>query len=272
MNELRVAILGASGRMGRALVAALDDIEVATLVGATCSPSSAWLGRDVGELAGSRMRGVLLSSDPGVAMRDAQVAVDFSLPEAASANVEACVSRKCALIIGVTGHDERARADIERASREIPVVMAPNMSMGVNLLLRLVELAAHALDATYDIEVFEAHHRNKKDAPSGTALALGRAAAKGRAVELDDVAQYSQRGVSAPRRSGSIGFAVVRGGDIVGDHTVTFAGLGERIELTHRASDRAAFARGALKAVQWVAGRGPGLYSMQDVLGLRSDW
>jgi 4-hydroxy-tetrahydrodipicolinate reductase len=146
--------------------------------------------------------------------------------------------------------------------------MAPNMSLGVNLLLKLVELTAGKLDASYDIEVFEAHHRNKKDAPSGTALALGSAAAAGRGVKLSDAAEYARHGTGAPRRPGAIGFSVLRGGDVVGDHTVTFAGIGERIELTHRASDRLAFARGAVQAARWVVGRAPGLYSMQDVLGL----
>jgi 4-hydroxy-tetrahydrodipicolinate reductase len=171
-------------------------------------------------------------------------------------------------VIGTTGHSEAVRAQINAAARNIPLVMAPNMSLGVNLLLKLVELAAAKLDADYDIEVFEAHHRNKKDAPSGTALALGASAAAGRGVKLAEAAEHSRHGNTGARERGKIGFSVFRGGDVVGDHTVTFAGIGERIELTHRASDRLAFARGAVKAAQWLAGRPAGLYSMQDVLGL----
>lgn len=172
------------------------------------------------------------------------------------------------MVIGTTGHDEATQQEIEKAAQRIAVVIAPNMSLGVNLLMKLAQLAAQALDDGYDIEVFEAHHRNKKDAPSGTALALGRSAAAGRGVCLSDVTDAARHGATGARRRGAIGFSVFRGGDVVGDHTVTFAGIGERIELTHRASDRMAFARGALKAAQWIVGREPGLYSMQDVLGL----
>lgn len=267
--NLRVAILGVSGRMGRALVHALDEIGGAQLVGATCSPGSANVGSDVGDLIGGPRRNVAAESDAKRALATARVAIDFTLPEAILGNLEACIAHKAALVIGTTGLDEGARADIARAAREIPIVLAPNMSLGVNLLLNLVEQAARLLDKSYDIEVFEAHHRNKKDAPSGTALALARAAAAGRGVNLDDVAEYARQG-AASRRPGAIGFSVFRGGDVVGEHTVTFAGSGERIELTHRASDRMAFARGAVKAAQWVAARPPGLYSMQDVLGLRA--
>jgi 4-hydroxy-tetrahydrodipicolinate reductase len=269
MIRLRVALLGGSGRMGRALVAALAEDERLTLSGASCSPGSKWAGKDIAEAVGGRSRGVMLTTDPARAVAGAHVAVDFALPEATSANVRACVAAGAPLVIGATGHVQDVHAEIASAARRIPIVMAPNMSLGVNLLLKLVELAARSLDAGYDIEVFEAHHRNKKDAPSGTALALGRAAAAGRGVALDDAAEYARHGGTGARRPGAIGFSVFRGGDVVGDHTVTFAGLGERVELTHRASDRLAFARGALKAAQWIVGRAPGLYSMQDVLGLK---
>jgi 4-hydroxy-tetrahydrodipicolinate reductase len=267
-SELRVAILGASGRMGRALLAALDETPGAVLTGASASPNSRWLGRDASEAAGGAARGVSISADPAVAIRGAAVAIDFTLPDATAANVAACVAAGCPLVIGTTGHDETVKRQIELASQRIAIVMAPNMSLGVNLLLKLVELASRSLDEGYDIEVFEAHHRNKKDAPSGTALALGAAAAAGRKVALSDAAEYSRHGTTGARRRGAIGFSVFRGGDVVGDHTVTFAGIGERIELTHRASDRLAFARGAVRAAQWLAGRAPGLYSMQDVLGV----
>ena len=212
----------------------------------------------------------VVSDDPAAALRGADVAIDFALPEATAANVAACVAAKRPLVIGTTGHDEAQRAQIAAAARDIAIVMAPNMSLGVNLLLKLVELTAGKLDASYDIEVFEAHHRNKKDAPSGTALALGAAAASGRGVQLGDVAEHGRHGTSEARRRGAIGFSVFRGGDVVGDHTVTFAGTGERIELTHRASDRLAFARGAVQAARWLVGRpaGPVLDAARAGVGM----
>jgi 4-hydroxy-tetrahydrodipicolinate reductase len=244
-RALQVAIFGAAGRMGRAVSAALEESAGAVVSGTTTS-----------------------SGDPAAALRGADVAIEFALPPATAANLAACVAAKRPIVIGTTGHDDAQRVQIAAAAKQIAIVMAPNMSPGVNLLLKLVELTAGKLDASYDIEVFEAHHRNKKDAPSGTALALGAAAATGRGVKLSDTAEYARHGAGAPRRPGAIGFAVFRGGDVVGDHTVTFAGTGERIELTHRASDRLAFARGAVQAARWVVGQPPGLYSMQDVLGL----
>lgn len=246
-RELQVAIFGVSGRMGRALITAVEEAPGAAVHGTTTS-----------------------SGDPAAALRAADVAIEFALPAATAASLAACVAAKRPLVIGTTGHDDAQRAQIAAAAKQIAIVMAPNMSLGVNLLLKLVELTAGKLDASYDIEVFEAHHRNKKDAPSGTALALGAAAATGRGVKLSDSAEYARHGAGEPRRPGAIGFSVFRGGDVVGDHTVTFAGTGERIELTHRASDRMAFARGALQAARWLVGRPPGLYSMQDVLGLNA--
>lgn len=267
-HSLQIAVLGVSGRMGRALLTAIDELPGAVLGGATASANSRWLGKDASDAAGGPRRNVVVAADPAVALRDAQVAIDFTLPEATTANLAACVAARCPLVIGTTGHTDEVRAQIAAAAEQVPIVMAPNMSLGVNLLLKIVELAAAKLDADYDIEVFEAHHRNKKDAPSGTALALAAAAANGRDVKLADVAEHSRHGNTGARQRGSIGFSVFRGGDVVGDHTVTFAGIGERIELTHRASDRLAFARGAVKAAQWLVGQPPGLYSMQDVLGL----
>jgi 4-hydroxy-tetrahydrodipicolinate reductase len=255
--------------MGRALAAVLDEPHGASLAGASCSPDSQWAGRDIAEAVGGRSRGVTLTPDPAAAIANAQVAIDFALPEATPANLRACVAAGIPLVLGATGHSQSVRDDIASAARRIAIVMAPNMSLGVNLLLKLVELAARSLDASYDVEVFEAHHRHKKDAPSGTALALARAAAEGRGVDLEEAAEYARHGAAGARREGAIGFSVFRGGDVVGDHTVTFAGVGERVELTHRASDRLAFARGALRASQWIVGREPGLYSMQDVLGIR---
>jgi 4-hydroxy-tetrahydrodipicolinate reductase len=268
-NELRIAILGASGRMGGALLRAIDEVTDARLVGATASANSRWLGQDAGAPAGGPHRNVPIESNPSKAVADASVAIDFALPEATRANLNACLAARCALVIGTTGYGSEVRAEIERAAQRIPIVVAANMSLGVNLLIGLTQLAARALDASYDIEIFEAHHRNKKDAPSGTALALGEAAASGRGVKFDDVAVYERHGATGARAAGAIGFAVFRGGDVVGEHTVSFAGIGERVELTHRASDRMTFARGALRAAQWIVGRSAGLYSMQDVLGLK---
>ncbi|HEY7642897.1 MAG TPA: 4-hydroxy-tetrahydrodipicolinate reductase [Steroidobacteraceae bacterium] len=244
-RELQVAVFGASGRMGRAVIAAVAESPGAAVNATTTS-----------------------SSDPAAALRGADVAIEFALPQATTRNLAACVAARKPIVIGTTGHDDAQRAQIAAAAGQIAIVMAPNMSLGVNLLLKLVELTAGKLDVGYDIEVFEAHHRNKKDAPSGTALALGAKAAAARGAKLTDVADYARHGAGEPRRPGAIGFSVFRGGDVVGDHTVTFAGAGERIELTHRASDRLAFARGAVQAARWLVGRPPGLYSMQDVLGL----
>lgn len=267
-DPLQIAIFGVSGRMGRALLAAIDEAPGTALGGATASANNRWLGQDASEAGGGAKRNVVIVAEPAAALRNARVAIDFTLPDATAANLAACVEAKCPLVIGTTGHSEAVKTQIDAAARSIPLVMAPNMSLGVNLLLKLVELAAAKLDTDYDIEVFEAHHRNKKDAPSGTALALGAAAAAGRRVNLADAAEHSRHGNTGARERGKIGFSVFRGGDVVGDHTVTFAGLGERIELTHRASDRLAFARGAVRAAQWLVGRPAGLYSMQDVLGL----
>ena len=267
-TPLQIAVLGVSGRMGRALLTAIDEVPGAVLSGASASANSRWRGKDAGEAGGGARRNVSIAGDSASALRNAHVAIDFTLPDATAANIAACVAAKCPLVIGTTGHSDAVKLQIAEAAASIAIVMAPNMSLGVNLLLKLVELAAAKLDAGYDIEVFEAHHRHKKDAPSGTALALGKAAASGREVAFDDVAEYSRNGNTGAREPGSIGFSVFRGGDVVGDHTVTFAGLGERIELTHRASDRLAFARGAVKAAQWLVGRPPGQYSMQQVLGL----
>ncbi|HKE96743.1 MAG TPA: 4-hydroxy-tetrahydrodipicolinate reductase [Povalibacter sp.] len=270
--ELRIAILGVSGRMGGALLAAIDEVPGAILSGASASAQSRWVGQDAGAPSGGKPRQVAIAADAATAIRNAGVAIDFTLAEATPANLSACVAARCPMVIGTTGLSAAVRAEIDAAARHIAIVSSPNMSLGVNLLLSLTQLAAATLGDDYDIEIFEAHHRNKKDAPSGTALALGRAAAEGRQVSLDDVADTARHGPSGgntgARRRGAIGFSVFRGGDVVGDHTVTFAGVGERIELTHRASDRMAFARGAVQAARWVATRRPGLYSMQDVLGL----
>ncbi len=265
---LNVAMLGASGRMGRTIVPLLLASDDLRLSGALAAPGDPAVGQDAGVIAGAAPAGVAVTVDAAVALRDARVAIDFTLPAVSVADARACAERGCALVIGTTGHDAMQRAELEAAARTIPIVLAPNMSLGVVLLFRLAELAARALDADYDIEIFEAHHRHKVDAPSGTALGLGRAAAQGRGTTLEAAGVYARHGQTGPRERGKIGFSVLRGGDIVGDHRLIFAGPGEQIELAHHAQDRSGFARGALAAARWVAGRPPGLYSMTDVLGL----
>ncbi|MBC7984231.1 MAG: 4-hydroxy-tetrahydrodipicolinate reductase [Candidatus Obscuribacterales bacterium] len=261
---IRVALLGVGGRMGRALLVGVDEAPDLTLSGALVSPSSRWLNQDTQLFGGAT--GVIATAHPTTALQNAQVAIDFTLPSVTASIVAAAIATHCPLVIGTTGHSAEQHATIENAARHIPIVMAANMSLGVNLMLKLAELAAKALDDEYDIEIFEAHHRNKKDAPSGTALAIGEVVAKARGVSLKTDGDFVRHGETGARRRGAIGFSVLRGGDIIGEHTLTFAGPGERIELTHRAHDRAGFARGALLAARWLVHRKPGLYSMQDVI------
>ena len=265
---LNVAMLGATGRMGRTiipLVAASGDLR---LSGALAAADDACIGCDAGVVAGVAATGVSITGDPASALVGAGVAIDFTLPSASLEHARLSLERGIPLVIGTTGHDEQARAGIAAIAERLPVVMAPNMSLGVNLLFKLAELGARALDAEYDIEIFEAHHRHKVDAPSGTALGLGHAVARGRGARLEQLAEYARHGASGPRRKGAVGFSVMRGGEIIGDHRVFFAGPGEPIELAHHAQDRSGFARGALAAARWLAGRPAGLYSMTDVLGL----
>lgn len=266
----KLAVLGISGRMGQAVLDQLAQFPDLELSGASASATSRWQGQDAGEASGHPSRGVIVTSDPGTAVRGATVAVDFTLPEATAANLKACVAAACPIVIGTTGHSAEARAQIDAAASRIAVLLAPNMSLGVNLLLKLADLAARALDTDYDLEIFEAHHRHKKDAPSGTALRIGEVVATARGTTLQESGVFDRQGTTGARKPGAIGFSVLRGGDIVGEHVLTFAGPGERIELAHRAHDRSGFARGALKAARWVVARPPGLYSMQDVLGFNS--
>lgn len=265
---LNVALFGASGRMGRTLVPLIATSTDLRLSGALAAADDAHIGHDAGAISGTAPVAVSITGDPARALEGADVAIDFTLPAASLNHARQCLAHKVPLVIGTTGHDETGRAEIARIAATIPVVMAPNMSLGVNLLFKLAELAARALDADYDIEIVEAHHRHKVDAPSGTALGLGQAVARGRGQPLEQLAEYARHGATGPRRAGSVGFSVVRGGDIVGDHRVYFAGPGEQIELAHHAQDRSGFARGALVAARWVVGRPAGLYSMMDVLGL----
>jgi 4-hydroxy-tetrahydrodipicolinate reductase len=268
-RSLNIAMLGASGRMGRSIIPLIaGDANGLRLSGALTAPGDATVGQDAGVFAGVSPLAIALTDQAERALRDADVAIDFTLPAASIVHARICREQNCALVIGTTGHDAAQRAELEQIARAIPLVLAPNMSVGVNVLFRLAELAARALDEGFDAEIFEAHHRNKVDAPSGTALGLGKAVAQGRGVDLEKVADYARHGETGVRKRGNIGFSVVRGGDIVGDHRLIFAGAGEQIELAHHAQDRSGFARGALVAARWVVGRPPGLYSMLDVLGL----
>jgi 4-hydroxy-tetrahydrodipicolinate reductase len=260
-----LALFGATGRMGRSLLQALADFRGSLhLSGALASAGSASLGEEL-EVAGVPS-GVRVTADVEAALAGADVAVDFSLAPAVVVHAEACAAAGVGLLVGATGLDAAGVTRIERAAQRIPIVLAPNTSLGVNLMARLAALAAESL-ADYDVEISEAHHRMKRDAPSGTALALGEAVARARGTDLGAAAVMARQGTSGPRVPGSIGFSVVRAGDIVGEHTVLFAGDGECLAITHRATDRKGFARGALQAAAWLVGRPAGLYRMNDVLG-----
>jgi len=266
--SLSIAIAGVSGRMGRALLEAVAaDVDCA-LGAALDRPASPLLGQDAGVVYGA-VSGVAVSDQVPAALAGARVLIDFTRPEATFGYLEDCTAAGVPLVIGTTGFDEAGKARIRDAAKAIPIVFAPNMSVGVNLLMKLAELAASVLQDGYDIEIIEAHHRHKIDAPSGTALGLGQAVARATQRDLAQCAVYGREGVTGERDPRTIGFATVRGGDIVGDHTLLFAGTGERIELTHKASSRATFAQGALRAAKWLQGRAPGLYDMRDVLGLQ---
>ena len=269
-QPLNVAMLGASGRMGRSIVPLIAaDASGLRLSGALAAPGDVSIGEDAGSCAGTAPLAVAITDDVERALEGAQVAIDFTVADVSMRNAVACREAGCAMVIGTTGHSEAQRGELAELARGIAIVLAPNMSLGVNVLFRLAELAARALPGDrYDAEIVEAHHRNKVDAPSGTALGLGRAVALGRGVEFDDVAEYARHGKTGVRGHDRIGFSVVRGGDIVGDHRLIFAGPGEQVELVHHAQDRSGFARGALVAARWAAGRPPGLYSMFDVLGI----
>ena len=263
-----LAIAGAAGRMGRMLVETVLDAPDATLAGALDVAGAPGIGRDAGEFVG-RPTGVTVTSDVDAAIAGADVLIDFTRPEGTLAHLRACAARRVAMVIGTTGFDEAGRRAIEAAAARIGIVFAPNMSVGVNVTLKLLEVAASLLGDGYDVEITEAHHRHKVDAPSGTALGMGRAIAGALGRDLDAVATWARHGHTGEREPGTIGFSVVRGGDIVGDHTVLFAGTGERIEISHRSSSRANYAQGSLRACRFIAGREAGLFDMQDVLGLR---
>ncbi len=267
---LKIVIAGCSGRMGQALLTGVFEDGEFVLHGALDSPTSAALGRDAGEMLG-KISKISISADVEKAIQGADVLVDFTRPEATMQYLAACVKANAKLVIGTTGFTAEQKLEIEAAAKKIAIVFAPNMSVGVTLLINLVEQAAKVLKDGFDIEVVEMHHKHKIDAPSGTALRLGEAAAHGLGQDLKDCAVYAREGVTGERETGKIGFATLRGGDVVGDHTVVFAGTGERVELTHKASSRATFALGALRAAKYLRVKTNGLFDMRDVLGLKSD-
>ncbi|HRH79692.1 MAG TPA: 4-hydroxy-tetrahydrodipicolinate reductase [Thiobacillaceae bacterium] len=263
---MKLVIAGSSGRMGKTLIEAVGNADDLSLHAALDRSGSPAIGRLADEAGTTHVR---ITDDLSSALAGANVLIDFTRPEATLEHLRACSQAGVAMVIGTTGFDAAGKAAIAVAAQSVPIVFAPNMSVGVNLLLKLLDTAAKVLNDGYDVEIVEAHHRHKVDAPSGTALALGEAVARAMGRDLKQCAVYGREGITGERPADSIGFATVRGGDIVGDHTVLFAGIGERVEITHKASSRMTFALGALRAARFLAGRPAGLFDMQDVLGLR---
>lgn len=264
---MKVAITGSTGRMGRMLIEAVLGADDARLSAALEQPGNPHIGKDVGELFGAAC-GVRVSDDIERSIAGCDVLIDFTRPEGTLRHLAACRARGVAMVIGTTGFTAAQKEDIATAARDIGVVFAPNMSVGVNVVFKLLDMAARGLGG-YDVEIVEAHHRHKVDAPSGTALRMGEVVAQALGRDLRQDAVYGREGVTGERKSETIGFSVIRGGDIVGDHTVMFIGTGERVEITHRSSSRANYAQGALRAARFLQGSGPGLYDMWDALGLR---
>ena len=264
---MKVAVAGASGRMGRMLIEAVLGSADCTLAGALDIAGSPAIGIDAAAALG-RTSGIEITADPKRALAAADVLIDFTRPEGTLANLAVCRELGVKAVIGTTGFSDEQKAAIADHAKHIAIMMSPNMSVGVNVAFKLLDLAARALNEGYDIEVIEAHHRHKVDAPSGTALAMGEVVAKALGRNLKDCAVYGREGVTGERDPSTIGFATVRGGDIVGDHTVLFAGTGERIEITHKSSSRVTYAHGSLRAARFLASRSSGLFSMNDVLGL----
>jgi len=268
MNERRIGIPGAAGRMGGTLIRAVTETDGFVLSGASEVEGHGVVGRDAGELAGIGALDVAIGCDADALFAAADAVLDFTVPTITARHAALAAKHNTVLVIGTTGIGAEAQAALDAAAKRVAIVQAPNMSLCVTLLMQLTRQVAAALDEDYDIEIVEMHHRHKVDAPSGTALGLGRAAAEGRGVNFDDVAVRGRDGITGARERGSIGFSALRGGDVVGDHTVMFAADGERLELTHRSASRQTYARGALRAAGWAHGRAPGIYSMVDVLGL----
>ena len=265
----KIVITGVAGRMGRSLVEAVVSTENAHLTGAIARRGSSVVGVDAGELAGVGRQEVKVTDQAKVALEQADVLIDFTSPETTMANLELCRQSGCKLVIGTTGLNDEQKAAIARAAQDIAIVFAPNMSVGVNLCLKLLDVAARVMGEYTDIEIIEAHHRHKVDAPSGTALRMGEVVANALGRNLKEVAVYGREGQTGARERQTIGFETIRAGDIVGEHTVMFADIGERVEITHKASSRMTFAKGAVRAAQWLADRRTGLFDMQDVLGLK---
>lgn len=267
MEKIRYAIAGSAGRMGRMLIEAVLKSEDGVLTTALEHAGSPFIGRDAGELVGAAC-GVRITADLD-ALKGCDVLIDFTRPEGTLQHLQACLQYQVGIIIGTTGFDAAGKAAIEAASKNIPVVFAPNMAVGVNAVFKLLDVAARILNEGYDIEVIEAHHRHKVDAPSGTALRMGEVVAKALGRSLEEDAIYGREGHTGERPATQIGFSTIRGGDIVGDHTVLFAGLGERIEITHKSASRMPYASGSLRAARFLRGKQNGLFDMQDVLGLK---
>jgi 4-hydroxy-tetrahydrodipicolinate reductase len=265
----KVVVTGAAGRMGTQIVRLVQETEGLALHGAVERPGSG--GKDAGTLAGLDLAGVTVVEELAPALRGADVVVDFTSHEASARNAELCADHGVAIVIGSTGFTAEAKARVAAAARRIPVILSPNMSVGVNVLFDLVRQAAHVLGEAYDVEIVEIHHRRKRDAPSGTAVKLGEVAAAALGRDPADALAYSRHGIIGERPPSQIGVQTLRGGDVVGEHTVYFCGEGERLELTHRATSREQFARGAVRAAAWLPGKPPGVYDMADVLGLRGD-
>lgn len=268
-NGPGIVVMGGSGRMGRMLIDVVQASDACHLVGVTERPGHGWAGRDLGECLGGSVNGVPVTDDPIEVVAKAQAVIDFTTPAATLAMAELTAQARAVHVIGTTGLSDADIAALEPAARHATIIRAGNMSLGVNLLTQVVKQVAAALDADYDIEITESHHRHKVDAPSGTALMLGEAAAQGRGVALADVQDRGRDGITGERTRGAIGFHAIRGGDIVGEHDVMFAADGERLTIRHVASDRSVFARGALKAALWGQDKGPGAFDMLDVLGLK---
>ena len=268
MSKIGIAIAGATGRMGRTLIEAVLGAGDMHLAAAFDLPGNPSIGHDAGETLG-QATGVAVSGDAASAIGSAQCLIDFTRPAGTLGHLALCRDKGVALVIGTTGFDAAGKREIELAAEDIPIVFAPNMSVGVNLVFRLLDVAARALNEGYDVEIIEAHHRHKVDAPSGTALRMGEVIAQALGRDLADCAIYDRKGVTGERSPTSIGFATIRGGDIVGDHTALFAGTGERIEITHKSASRMTYAVGGLRAARFLASRKSGLFDMQDVLGLR---
>ena len=266
-TPLKIAVAGASGRMGRMLIEAISASADMKLTGALGEPNSATLGQDAAAFTG-KLSGVMITADLAAGLRDADYLIDFTRPEGTLTHLAYCAEHGVKMVIGTTGFDEAGKAAIAQAAQQIAIVFAPNMSVGVNVTMKLLEMAAKSFSEGYDIEIIEAHHRHKVDAPSGTALKMGEVIAGAIGRDLNDVAVYAREGVTGERDPSTIGFSAIRGGDIVGDHTVLFAGIGERIEITHKSSSRVTYANGSLRAARFLQNEQRGLFDMNDVLGL----